>query len=100
MNSGFVGPHHMVKKTVQVVLHQLHPHLPVGVPDQLAELTAMEGPSQCHPGSLDCALQDAESTFAQHFHKLGYRGLIILLHPLVYRIQHFADELESPTTPC
>ena len=37
-----------------------------------------------------------ETTFAQHFHELGRRrGLVVLLHPLFYSIQHFSGELKG-----
>ena len=39
-----------------------------------------EGPPQSHPVSLNCMHQDLETAFAQHFHKLGCLGLIILRH--------------------
>ena len=58
-----------------------------------------QSPLQCLPGSLNCARQDLETAFAQHFHKLGHRhGLVILLYPLFYSIQHSSGVLKRPTT--
>ena len=98
LNSGFVGAHHIIKRAVQVVLRPLHLLFFVGVPDQLAVLAAVESQPQCLPGSLNCARRDLETAFAQHFHELRRRGLVILLHPLFYGIQNFAGELKRPTT--
>ena len=58
-----------------------------------------QSPHHCLPGSLDCASWDLETAFAQHFHKLGCHGLVVLLRPLFYGIQHFAGELKRPNTP-
>ena len=65
---------------------------------QLAVAAAVEGPSQCLPGSFNCALLDLESSFVQHFHELGCCGLVILLHPLLYGVRHFAGELKRSIT--
>ena len=42
------------------------------------------------------ARRDLETAFAQHFHELG---LLVLLNPLFYGIQHFTGELKRSTTP-
>ena len=50
--------------------------------------------------SVDHARRGLETAFAQHFHELGrHRDLVVLLHPLLYSIQHFSGELKRPTTP-
>ena len=62
-----------------------------------------QSPPQCLPGSLDRARRNLETAFAEHFHELGcHCGLVVvvvLLHPLLYSIQHFSGELKRPTTP-
>ena len=58
-----------------------------------------QSPPQCLPGSINRVRWHLETAFAQHFHKLGRCGLLILLHPLFYGIQHFAGELKKSNTP-
>ena len=100
LNSGFVGTHYIVERTVQVVLRPLHPVFFVGFLHQLTVQAAVEGLPQCLPGSLDCACRGLETALAQHFYELGHCSFVILLHPLFYGIQHFSGELKRPTTLC
>ena len=62
-------------------------------------LIRYKGNVKVHP-SVFLALLTVRVEILKPFHELCRRcGLVILLHPLFYGIQHFSGELKRPTTP-